>query len=354
MNSSNNTESNSAGAPFGKHLSREEISALQKQQNVIPEGLDDFDKDALQGWQKASAGMELMQPIDRRFMTKSKLGYYIAGALVLALIGLFFLFPARQPKPNIAQTQKVTVNKSDVVISEDIKKLEELPEELQITPQQMVSNFKSKQQEQEQTAANPDPDDDEVFMLPLKKIQLYSSKPKLTIEKEMAKEIYLSDLKLVDYRAYRTRPEIPSEQITFMGTSADQEKKQTLHDNPEWKSIDIPYHDYLSQTMEQFKAGNFKQALNRANAILEFYPNDINALFYGGLCYYNLSEMDQAVNAFQQVIANQFSNFDEEALWYLANAYDLKNDKVKAKELFQAIVAQKGYYAKQAEKMLRK
>lgn len=357
MNSSNNTGKQSgAGSQFGKHLSREKINAARKDQ---PEskGLDDFEKDALEGWRKASAGTEmLMRNNDRKFMIPSRTPLWIA-AIVLLLAGIGFMMYRQFSQPEFGPIKIVTVDKSDVVIPENIEKLEELPAGQQISPKQVVSNFKGKQQQQEEKqGASPSPaaDEGETFVLPLKKVQVYANKPKLTIDRKWAKEVYLSGMKLVDYRTYRSRQEIPSEQRTMSGTPADQERTPMQLDDPEWQAIDIPYHDYISQTMEQFAAGNFKQALNRTNFVLKFYPDDINALFYGGLCYYNLNEADQAVNAFQRVISNPFSNFDEEALWYLANAYDLKNDKAKAREIFQEIVAQKGFYAKQAEKMLRK
>lgn len=357
MNSSNNTEGNShAGARFGKHLSREEIQRL-REGKAGREGLDDFDRDALEGWEKASGGIELMQVTDRKYLPKSRWMYYIGGALAVVLVAVWFLLPQQQQaKPQQARAAKTTVDKSDVVIAQDIQQLEELSEDLQIKPQQVVSNFREKQEEQEQkaVAAPSGPLEEEPVILPPKEIPVYSSKPKVTIGKETAKEVYLVGFKLIDYRAYRSRPAIPTEQMTLSGTPADQEESEIRHDDPAWRTIDIPYHDYLRQTMEQFKAGKFKQTLSRSNSILESYPDDINALFYGGLCYYNLNQMDLAINAFQQVISNQFNNFDEEALWYLANAYDLKNDKAKARELFQAIAGQKGYYAKQAEKMLKK
>lgn len=350
MNSDN---PNQAGSQFGKNLTREELSARR---TAAPGRLDDFDRDALEGWEKAASGMEIMRRADRRFLGRSRAPFVIGGGLLLLLIAVLLLVPGRKEQRQVAVSPPVTVDKRDVVIEKDIEKLQELPAEMQIRPQQVVSNFKGKQQQKEdkQAAAEPGQPEEEQFILPLKKIQWYSNKPKLTIDRKWAKEVYLSDLKLVDYRSYRTRQEIPSEQMTMTGTPASQEQIGIRTDDQDWKAIDIPYHDYISQTMEQFKAGNFKQALNRTNFILKFYPDDINALFYGGLCYYNLNQADQAIVAFQRVISNPFSNFDEEALWYLANAYDLKNDKAKARELFQEIVLQKGYYAKQAEKNLRK
>lgn len=343
-----------------KPLTREQIEEIRKgDASLAADEMDDFDKDAAQGWSKASAGMELMQPLDKKFLAKPATMYWGIAAVLTCALAFFFLFQVNDhPKQKMAVNQpNITVDKSDVVLPKEIQQFEELPAELQIQPQHVVSNFKKKDEETEVLNVSHQASDEDIAALPLKQIQPpLSSKPNLLPTKKSAKEVYLSDFKLVDYRAYRSKPAIPSEQITLTlsGTPADMEKQEIAEDDPAWKIKDIPYHDYIRQTMEKFKSGNFKQTLNRTKSILGFYPDDINALFYGGLCYYNLSETDQAIDAFQKVIANPYNNFDEEAYWYLANAYDLKNEKTKARELFQQIANQKGYYAKQAEKMLRK
>lgn len=354
MNSSNKISDNTQYTR--KPLSRSQIENAGNHPEVNTT-LDDFDKDALQGWQKASGGMELMKPLDKKFNARSTWLYATLTVLTLIVIGTFvFLKTDLNEKPSIAQhVNKKTIDKSDVIIPADIEAFQELPEDLQIKPKQIVSNFKEKSDNTaERPNVNASPDEEIQITLPLKKTQVNAGKQALTIEKKIAKEIYLSDFKLVDYRNYRSRNAIPSQQMELSGTPANQEKNEIAEDDISWKAIDIPYHNYIAQTMEQFNSGNFKQTLNRTKFILGFYPDDINALFYGGLCYYNLSEMNQAIDAFEKVVSNPFSNFDEEAFWYLANAYYLNSDKTKAKELFQAIVNQKGYYAKQAEKMLKK
>lgn len=339
------------------HLTRSEIDTFRTNGSIVESTqLDEFEKDALEGWSKASQGTEKMRQLDQKYLKKSNRLIWFSGiTFILLLVITFYNINQEKNQSKKITNKEVIVDKQDVVISKEIQKLEELPEHLQINPAVVVSNFKTKvQQIAIQNNQNQAVNDEEYFTLPLKEIQPYSIKPKLTLDKKHAKEMYLNDFKLVDYRSYRSKPEIQSKQIILTGTPADDGAVESNADNPNWKSIDVPYHDYINQTVEQFKTGNFKQTLNRTQYILTFYPDDINALFYGGLCFYNLNEIDQAIESFQKVIANPFNNFDEEALWYLANAYDLKNDKAKAKELFQLISSQKGYYSKQADKILKK
>jgi hypothetical protein len=343
-------------------LTRGEIDAFRINSSEAESNqLDEFEKDALEGWSKASEGTEKMSRLDQQYKSKTYRLIWFSGITLFVLLAIaFFNLNQDQNQDKKIAKKEIILDKQDVVFSKEIQKLKELPEHLLIKPEMVVSNFKIKiqrsnnQKNQNQNNQNQIENEQEYFTLPIRGIQPYSIKPNLKLEKKRAKEIYLNDFKLVDYRSYRSKPEIQSKQITLSGTPADEGILASEKENTNWKAIDVPYHDYINQTVEQFKTANFKQTLNRTQYILTFYPEDINALFYGGLCFYNLNEIDQAIESFQKVIANPFNNFDEEALWYLANAYDLKNDKIKAKELFQMIANQKGYYAKQADKMLKK
>lgn len=339
----------------GKPLSRKQLSASRD--NSSPrdtEAQDDFDKDAMEGWQKASAGMELMKKLDRRFLRKQFL-IWVPVCLTLLIIPLYYILsgPDQQTARVSAQTPAKRIEKIDHIISPEILVMQELPKELQIQPKNIIAAYEAKSVESK--IQERETYDEAPVSLPLKKPDIPEVKSVSGISKKAAHEIYLSGFKLVDYRAYRTRPSMPSQELSLSGTPADQEKNGIpAENNSAWKPIDVPYHDYIEQTMEQFNHRNYKQALNRTKSILSFYPDDVNALFYGGLCYYNLNEMDLAINAFQRVLTNPFNNFDEEATWYLANAFDLNKNKAKARETYQLIVNQKGYYAKQAAKMLKK
>lgn len=339
-------------------LTRSQIDEVQRNQTVNEHSTyDDFDKDALEGWSKASENTRLMKNLDQRFNPKRPIILWIVSIISIAVIG-FFIFTndstEKKIAPENASQKLITVDQRDVLLPKSIAKMENLPKNLQIIPEKVVTQFQQKEESynnQQSTRLELE----EEFTLPTRKAQPSTSTPAFSIVKKKAKEIYLMDFKLIDYRAYRSKPEITTKQMTVLsGTSAGNGIEIESTDESKWKTIDIPYHDYIQQTMDQFRLGNFKQTLSRTQYILEFYPNDVNALFYGGLCYYNLNEIDQAIEAFNSVLNNPFGNFDEEALWFLANAYELQQNKAKSREIFQSIVAQKGYYAKQAEKMLRK
>jgi tetratricopeptide (TPR) repeat protein len=102
------------------------------------------------------------------------------------------------------------------------------------------------------------------------------------------------------------------------------------------------------------RKGNWKHALARLNELLATYPDDINGHFYAGWCNYNLGQYEQAKVNFSACLQLEYSNFNEEANWYLALTYDKTGQHQDAKKMFQQIVNQQGHYAQQASKALRK
>jgi tetratricopeptide (TPR) repeat protein len=86
--------------------------------------------------------------------------------------------------------------------------------------------------------------------------------------------------------------------------------------------------------------------------ILETYSDDLNANFYAGLCYYNLKQFSEAGSSFEKCLNSKYTNFNEEAEWYLAKSLQANGKDSDAKEIFRKIADGNGYYAKQAEKLL--
>jgi tetratricopeptide (TPR) repeat protein len=104
--------------------------------------------------------------------------------------------------------------------------------------------------------------------------------------------------------------------------------------------------------MEIFSKGNNKKALARFQIILDTYPDDVNANFYAGLCYYNLKEFSSAISSFAKCNDTKFTNFNEEAEWYTAKSYLANGQKAEAKTLFTQIANSNGYYVSQAKKIV--
>lgn len=344
---------------YQSFLTREQIDAYRhasaaSRRETEGQLSDAFDQDALDGWEESGLSTTAMHGrLDKRFGYSNKGLYLIGGtAAVVIVVSLLLLnLSGKETAPATHQVE-LSVEHSDAVMPESIDTLEELPKSEQIS---IVSIKHTQQDINTQPETAPVSTIHELPQVVLEPLKLEESTPEVKVSTQKnAKEIYLHDLKLIDYSQYRSRPVIPTERIVMTGTPADQEEKNNHEaESTTITKVDIPYMDYIDKTMGFVSKGKWKQSLQRLQIVLETYSDDVNAHFYAGLCLYNLQQYEEAKTHFATCLQLSYSNFNEEASWYLAQSFLANGEKTSAKELLTAIRDQKGYYAKQAEKLLK-
>lgn len=341
-------------------LTRDQIDAYRTGSNRTRRAIegsvsDPFEQDALDGWEASGlTTSSAMGRMDKRFRLSSSTPYLLGSILAVAAIisAVFFLAPHESSKQHRKQVQ-LSVEHSDAVITPSIDTMTELPESKQIH----IDAIRTTQQEiKSQPETTPITDVAEippVVLEPLKPGPIVSEQ-KVSTQRN-AKEIYLHDLKLIDYSQYRNNPEIKIEQIVLLGTTANYEtsSEMEMDADPTIRIVPIPYVDYLDKTMSYVNKGKWKQSLQRLQLILETYPDDVNGHFYAGLCSYNLQQYEAAKQHFAMCLKLPYNNFNEEASWYLAQSLLANGEKPSAKELLIVIRDQRGYYSKQAESLLK-
>lgn len=335
------------------------LTSTESEKRVLEGQLtDNFVEDALEGWIESGLTTDELTPIDRAFNRKTKTYSSLrrsligGGVFVMLTSLLFFLYNLSENRRTIKQNKTTTLFKEK--LTKEIAQMVALPKTEQIT-QNKVLKDQSQQKiasEKAPNEANEDVFFDEKILAPIP-IEIISKVAEVA-QQRFAAEIYLHSFKSIDYRKYRNRPEIEQpEQIILSGTDASQENKGAKQAVGQTQITAIPYIDYLNKTLGYLNKSNWKQALMRFNTILSAYPDDVNALFYGGLCYYNLQQFAQASVAFSACLQLAFNNFNEEAQWYLALSKKSNGKTEDAKKLFEQILLQKGYYAKQAVEELK-
>lgn len=340
------------------YISRNEFEKLLQKfsKEDSNEQLTDFDRDALEGWHDSPVSFSKMKQLDRKMkFPKTHFTPYIIGLSVAVIITLaFFLVPGKNNQPEKEKQILVKLENTDINIPEEIDTLTAIPQKDQIT----VHEIKTSQSEiknlpvedkKEENIEIPFP---ELVLEPLP--PMIEQKPVTVSKQKIAKEIYLQDLKAIDYSQYRSKPTVQIEQIILTGIPANQEDEDDIvPEEPQMKLVNIPYMDYLDKSLNYTNRGKWKQALSRFNEIIKNYPDDVNARFYAGWCYYNLGQYNDACINFSACLQLEFSNFNDEAEWYLAESRLANGDKSSAKELFIKIKNQKGFYSRQAEKVLK-
>ena len=158
---------------------------------------------------------------------------------------------------------------------------------------------------------------------------------------------FLHDMYVVDYRFIkRSKNKISYLRYELPGISAAYENDSARNSTDlVERQVDVPYVDYLDKSMDFFARGSYKKALSRFTIIMEQYPKDINAQFYGGLCYYNLKQPEKAFELFRSVSTHELVAFREESKWYMAKSLLKLGRKSEAMELLDEIIAAGGFYS---------
>ncbi len=347
-----------------KNLSREDI---QKYGQTTDESTkysiesaslsDPFDADALEGWQEVNYNLGTLSKLDRKFKPRSYTGMYITSVvMIIAIVGSVLLWQSfTNPKSNTTELpetstaeQEIILDESDLIIPESISKMEIAP----VKEQMKVAIIKEEFKDKKVHPAKEKPI--EIESLPIISLEIEeNTRHEIIREHNHASEIYLHELKLVDYTKYRSKPTVKTKQVVLTGTPANKENEHSEEMDPIWKEVDVPYIEYLSKSMKVFGKGQYKRSLARFETIIATYPMDVNANFYGGLCLYNLGEYEKGIELFNKCILGPYSNFDEEAQWLIALSHEQLGQHDQAQKIFRSIVDQRGFYKDQAKKKLK-
>ena len=345
-------------------MSREDLARFQgldeDSKRELSTGLDSFEQDALEGFSQFPQATDSLKKLDNRFISKKGMGYswmLVVATTLTSLVLLILLFSEKTKNAEIISQadEQLKIEESDF-IENRIDTLQEISAEKQITKSDLPVKAQIPKSQKTDNSTKLDAEIYIVDKLPelKKEVKIYEAEKKIASKRFAAKEYYPEDLKLVDYRAYRNSNIVETRQLELIGLPANMEDENDEQDEMVWKDVNIPYDEYIRKTLRYFNKGNYKKALSRFETVIKSYPDDINALFYGGLCYYNLGNNENAIEYFQKTAIHTYSNFDEEALWFLALSY--RNLKLydKAKGILKEISASKGFYAKQAANLLEK
>lgn len=367
-----------------KPLSRQDIDALKSGQSTTHEidsklANSEFDRNALEGWnntsRKTSKEMSNLDQKMDQFVHNGNtkggnskgmtLSFTLFSSAMIAIIA--FTYQGNKAVENKPVETQIVANEStqENNKSSTIDQLSPIQLEKQITSKElMVNQEKSDNSKQSNISVDQDLEqdviekeqneltDDHQLKLPIQSSgKIPNASPSYLVHKS-AKEVYIAGLKNVDYRAYRNRPMTKKPDLNI-GVPASKSSKDEEDKFTSAKSHEITYINYLTTASNYFKNRLYKMALKHYLTIIETYPDDVNANFYGGLCYFNLGEFDQALKLLKQSYSLQYGNFKQEAEWFSARAYLEQNKVSTAKRLLIKIKKQEGFYSKQAEELLK-
>lgn len=138
----------------------------------------------------------------------------------------------------------------------------------------------------------------------------------------------------------------------FRNKSAEQQAAQEAEKSGQVKTV--TYESVLDQAFLDFDQKRYAASYEGWKLILQNYPENVNAQFYGGLCMLYLNKPKEALDLLQDAEDNDVQVFIEETLWNEALTYEKLGEDKKAQKMFQQVVNMKGFYESRARKKLAK
>lgn len=162
--------------------------------------------------------------------------------------------------------------------------------------------------------------------------------------------------KLVDYTVEYQNEEDFKKAAESDATPADyvsKEQKAEAEKQANLLVVEETYMEVLDRAMTNFKNTDYKAALQDYDLILSKHPEDVNALFYGGLSAFQLKNYTKALKNFSAVLINKETTFHQEAKWHQSLTQIALGKNNEAKKNLQEIVKEKGFYAEKAAAKLK-
>lgn len=309
----------------------------QKEKHLIEKEFvhDEFVMDALEGYSQHINAWSGFQAADKKFhkaQRKRKLLFFAAALFISLSLG-WYLIPV-QTKKITAQSQQEIAPVQTIKIHQkaDIKKMTPVALKERITPKQVILDLKASAITVVQKAEVLE----RIQQIPATQVDFKNQSERRLVIK-MGRELFILNFKAIDYRYYR---------------KGERESRQTFTENEVGEQeLKIPYLNLLNKAIEDFARQEYKLALLHFDEILQSYPDDANALFYGAMCLYNLSEYDQAERRFLKLKLIPFANFSEESEWYLLHVYQQTKKEAAFNSLRKSIIEQGGFYTQKAENL---
>jgi TolA-binding protein len=342
-------------------LSQEDKYAFEAKMEADP-----FLYEAVEGYQENPAALERIAKLKKDHAASQRSFFGSRTLAVLGVAAAVYII-ALMIDTSSKDKQEITLDTSEI---EEVKEVEVVPESIdsfvlaevdeQIPVQEIVQNKQLMEEiAQDETSQGPDVihiDEDHVVEDDHEIIPEQDNSNKTIY----APSTYLFDLYVVDYREIkRKNASISYTRYELSGLSAEYENDESKSSSDLIeKHVEVPYMEYLKTSMDYFSSGSYKKALNRYLTIIEQYPEDLNAHFYGGHCYFNLRKYDKALDFFEKTLQYEgnmnFVAFRQEAKWYKAMSLIKVGKKSQAVSILNEIIADGLFYAEDAIKLKEK
>lgn len=271
-------------------------------------------------------------------------------ALLIAISVIYFLFftkhnhQAEVPKENAAKFETVLnpvfMNEQFVatdtvtLVSNDTVQINETASQPVMRHEEPVTNIPERGADLKQTVKQ----NGEVIALK----QLHTA----TLE--------LEDYLLIDYRSLYEKSNQLSQLQGGVNARYASKNEAELDSIARYKdSYKTTYEDVMSYALRLMNNGSYIKAIGEFNFVLQFFPSDLNCIFYKGICYEQTGDYESALKLYSEMNAASDNFFGEAVSYHSAFCLLKQNKKAESRVLLQNIIDHNGFYKSKAIELLK-
>ncbi|MBI5538594.1 MAG: hypothetical protein HY951_00935 [Bacteroidia bacterium] len=361
-----NNESDLSKKDFKKFF-EDKMNEEEKTRFISNSENDAFEKDALEGYKLFPGAISDVPNIDNTIKTNfsnklspvKKVIYFSASIIIISVISIIYFtnsinnnYHKNVITENNFKTISIDTHKINI-LNKEIKNAVVNSETEQInlgqakTDQKSVTDFEKTRPLETINKLNPSS---------VKSININdsSTNESFTAFIYMTTD-YMYEFKVIDYsKVYNNNIKTDIFETGSIAAKFENKQNSSADNSANEQSHYVKYKDFLYEAMGKISTNNYKSALQDYIIIIQHFPLDQNANFYGGLCYYNIGLYDKAIEFFNVILESNVAIFYQEAKWYKANSL-VSSDKInEAKKEFNEIIKSNGFYKERAiEKLLQ-
>ena len=289
--------------------------------------------------------------------------WFSMAAVVVMSISAYFLYNAFQPRQKSLADNNPPVKQQDIFTSGEPPKNTIVLDNKNADVKELITAKHSDIPQVKVEELHPN----EAFtmeMLEMKSPDIIVTDKKNSLDENSTRvpvlilqtDTFILDLKVTDYDKYYF---VNLQNLKPLGHNTDpvfeNDKERDngggVYKLQEWEVTTTA--QVLHSALVKFNAQEYDNALKLFNVLVNHNADDVNALFYGGVCYFNSGNTEKALDFFTRVMSSSNGSFYEEAKWYKALTYLKKRDADNARRLFSEIVSANGFYKEQAKEKLK-
>jgi len=164
--------------------------------------------------------------------------------------------------------------------------------------------------------------------------------------------LFLHDRKIANYYSYyfQTRPSL----VEPKNTEAIYENQGGAVELINVRPLKEVYlNKIIENAMCHLKSFNYVDALEQLQMLINYNPDDLNAQFYSGICFFHLKMYNNAVQCFKLSKNHSINVFQQEADYYYALSLKETGNTEESLEILKQIASEKGFYTNKALQLLK-